>query len=88
VGNSGTITVRIDGTGLGFATSAYFGEHASPDWGLVNNSEIEATVPPARPGPVDGTRMPAPVPGFLETVPYKKTELTRGPRNCFGHGPR
>jgi hypothetical protein len=32
--------------------------------------------------------MPAPVPGFLETVPYKKTELTRGPRNCFGHGPR
>jgi large repetitive protein len=52
---AGGDVLRIDGTGFGFATSVYFGKHASPDWSMVDNSEIEATVPPGRPGPVDVT---------------------------------
>ncbi len=52
---AGGDVVRIDGAGFGLATGVYFGRAAAPAWSVVNNSEIEATAPAGRPGPVDVT---------------------------------
>ena len=70
--------VLIFGTGLSYATGVYFGKTAAPGWDVVNSSEIKATVPAGRPGPVDVTI--SSIWGISPVTPADRLTYTAAPR--------